>query len=288
MVKRGKESKINWLKWAINFCNTDLQAIDQEEKFYLTHILEGLFYPFHSPEDIRKNLFEVRRTNQFPLQIPDEIWGKISSIQERFRDFFNDIINRRKEVTTLRKEEKNDSPIHIKRMWWLASSFFPIFVLFTDGSTRSGYIPLEFDYDYLQGRFFKTNDENDPTLTESEDLSLEILKEGKISSISRTLYLAWLFGILDGIPIRWIQKCKGCDRLFINPTERTKMYCNSSCASRSIAKEKREELKKDPKKYKAFLKKQKKYMKKRYNEMRKAQLGPNVRVGKKMRKRKEG
>jgi len=99
-----------------------------------------------------------------------------------------------------------------------------------------------------------------------------------------TYYNAWLYSKLEG-KIKWVQKCKGCDRFFLNPTEREKFYCNSSCASRSIAKDKRKNIKENQRKYKAYLKKQRKYMQKRYIKMRQAQFGPNVRVGRKIRKR---
>jgi len=88
-------------------------------------------------------------------------------------------------------------------------------------------------------------------------------------------------GLLRDLPLHSITKCKGCGRYFLNLTERRKIFCTSSCASRSIARRKREELRKDPQKYRAYLDKQKKYTMKRYREMRRNQLGPNVRVGRK-------
>lgn len=89
--------------------------------------------------------------------------------------------------------------------------------------------------------------------------------------------------LIDGLNIGSIRKCKGCNRLFLNLTRIEKIYCNSSCAARSIARMKREELKKDPEKYQAYLEKQKKLMRKRYREMRRAQFLPNnrIRIGRK-------
>ncbi|HXX33815.1 MAG TPA: hypothetical protein VEM15_04995 [Thermodesulfobacteriota bacterium] len=87
--------------------------------------------------------------------------------------------------------------------------------------------------------------------------------------------------LLTDLPLHSITKCKGCGRYFLNLTERRKIFCTPSCASRSIARRKREELRKNPKKYRAYLNKQKKYTMKRYREMRRNQLGPNVRVGRK-------
>lgn len=89
--------------------------------------------------------------------------------------------------------------------------------------------------------------------------------------------------LINGIQINSIRKCKGCGRYFVDLTKRKKIFCTYPCASRSIARFKREELKKNPKQYKAYLKKQRKYLRKRYEEMRKVQLGPNVKVGRKGR-----
>jgi hypothetical protein len=50
------------------------------------------------------------------------------------------------------------------------------------------------------------------------------------------------------------------------------------------AEKRREELKKHPGKYKAYLKRQREIMRRKYEERRKAELGPNVKV----RRIKEG
>lgn len=282
------ETKKIWLKWIIDFCNTDLQEIKGEKKFYLVQILEKLFYPFHSPEDVWKSLFEVRGADQFSFQVPDRIWGKVSSIQEHFKIFFFQIINEREGMMVFKRRDKSEEPLRVKSLYQLASKFYPFLAVLADGSSQFGFMPPELVEDYMAGRLFKKNDKRDPTFLKAEHFSPEAFEKGKLSLVSKTYYLAWLYSVLDGIPLQWIQKCKGCDRFFLNPTDREKIYCNSSCASRSIAKKKREELKKNPRKYKAYLKKQRKYMKKRYIKMRQSQFGPNVVVGRKIRKRKDG
>ena len=89
-----------------------------------------------------------------------------------------------------------------------------------------------------------------------------------------------------------VYKCKGkskageCGRYFLNLTKREKSFCTSSCASRSIQMEKREELKRTGQ-WEAHVSKMKKYQKKRYKERMRAKLGPNVQIGRK-RSRKEG
>jgi len=86
--------------------------------------------------------------------------------------------------------------------------------------------------------------------------------------------------LMNGDRINAINRCAGCARYFYNPSEREKMYCNSSCASRSIAHKKYEELKKHSKKYQAHLKKYRKYSSDRYERLRKMQCGPNVKIQK--------
>jgi hypothetical protein len=72
--------------------------------------------------------------------------------------------------------------------------------------------------------------------------------------------------LIENLEINPIRKCKGCKRYFLNLTKREKIYCNSSCASRSIQRENREEIYQDPKKHEAFLKKWRKYQKERYRK----------------------
>ena len=88
---------------------------------------------------------------------------------------------------------------------------------------------------------------------------------------------------IDGLGVHSIMKCRGCGRFFLNLTRKVKIYCTSTCASRSIAHKRYEDLKKDPKKYIAHLKKYRKYSSDRYWKLRKLQFGPNVR-----KNRKEG
>ncbi len=93
--------------------------------------------------------------------------------------------------------------------------------------------------------------------------------------------------LLKGLPFHSITKCKGCGCYFTNLSKRDKVYCNSSCASRSIARIKREKLYSNPKKHEAYKKKMRELMKKRYEKMRRDQFGPNVRIQHRSRKIKK-
>jgi len=73
--------------------------------------------------------------------------------------------------------EEGNRPFQIKRLRVLASSFSPFFLLFNYASCQSGYIPLEFSHDYMEGGFFPKNVEHDAS-REREGFSLEMFKEG--------------------------------------------------------------------------------------------------------------
>ncbi|MGA2466095.1 MAG: hypothetical protein ABSH06_17310 [Thermodesulfobacteriota bacterium] len=94
--------------------------------------------------------------------------------------------------------------------------------------------------------------------------------------------------LMDDLNVNAITICEGCGRYFLRFSKRKKLYCSSSCASRSIAHKKYEELKKSPRKYKAHLKKYRKYSEERYKRLREIQYGPNVKIQKIKNRRKEG
>jgi hypothetical protein len=85
-----------------------------------------------------------------------------------------------------------------------------------------------------------------------------------------TLAKLHLAQLLRGLPLHSVTKCRGCKHYFLNLTERNKIYCNSSCASRSIARMKRGEIRKDPMIYEAYKEKQRQYMRERYAKMKRA------------------
>jgi hypothetical protein len=67
-----------------------------------------------------------------------------------------------------------------------------------------------------------------------------------------------LYTLLSGFPRTTIQKCLGCDKLFLNPSLRIKKFCSSRCLWRFNARKRREA---DPEGYKE---KQREIMKARY------------------------
>ena len=65
----------------------------------------------------------------------------------------------------------------------------------------------------------------------------------------------WLFiRMLNGLPLETIRECPDCHRYFLHLSKRKRDYCSPTCSSRSIQRERREELKKrHPQKHKQFL-----------------------------------
>jgi len=143
----------------------------------------------------------------------------------------------------------------------------------------------------LQADFFNISAVSEPIdpddYKQTWKSTFEIINE----PINRDDYTNWaimnFIKLIDGVGTDPVRKCKGCNRYFVNLTQREKIYCTPSCASRSIVKENRDELKeKYPEKYRAYLDKQNRYSKKRYERKRKEQLGPNVKISRR-RKRVE-
>lgn len=72
--------------------------------------------------------------------------------------------------------------------------------------------------------------------------------------------------LLNGLPVDSIRRCKECGGYFINLSKRVKVFCDIRCAWKSHARLAREELKRHPRKLKAYQKKQKILMWHRYEE----------------------
>jgi hypothetical protein len=90
--------------------------------------------------------------------------------------------------------------------------------------------------------------------------------------------------LLDGLPQHAIRECPGCNKLFLNPTERKREFCSPKCQWRVNAKKKRTELKeKHPKEYEAYLQKQKARMSERYEREQKKKHGEKVRIARRGR-----
>jgi hypothetical protein len=119
----------------------------------------------------------------------------------------------------------------------------------TEPRGQYGLPQVEYSLTNLDGHFYKIAP-HDLTLEQYwEQLAVHIFSD-----------------LIHGVELCSIKRCKGCGRYFVELTKRGKLYCNNSCASRSIQREKMGELKKDPEKYDAYLERQRNYLRKRYRK----------------------
>jgi len=82
-----------------------------------------------------------------------------------------------------------------------------------------------------------------------------LLMEEKNPSLQLMYRIRFFFmQIFNDFPLSSIRVCEGCKRFFVHFSKRQREYCSPSCSSRSIQREKREDLKKHhPRKHKQFL-----------------------------------
>jgi hypothetical protein len=316
-----KEVKINLLRWLIDFCNSDLQSMRENEKERLALQLENFSVLAASKQSEDEAVLNVEERKSVTLSYDKKQLARL------YADF------RRKSVGEFLKEIRkplgargvNDESM--KLMQETVRNFFELFIMERkriDGHQKPailgfeivrGLVPsfwitpekFQLNYDIFLGKEetikIAVRDEEGVdlyTLEESKRVKGSLKKRGVFlsskklrESIMLTLRLFnWsqfilnFCALLNNVPTEWIQKCRGCSRYFLNPYKREKIYCNTSCASRSIARQKYEGLRKDPKKYKAHLKKYRKYSNERYRRLRMMQFGPNIKIGRKAHHKK--
>jgi len=321
-MKEDLRFKIDWLKWIVDFCNTDLKSIRGAEKHHLYSKLETFV-------DLKlkfgKTIFN--RDDYHSVSIPPILEAFSKEIQDWCLIFLNHCAQQSYEAWENIKEDEMLGFIQVRD--YHPSLIFLKDRCLMDFTLNIGEVEVKTDeeVDILRTRkilpFLKKiqlkrlREEIEKLETQSapnrktetqirsrlSEIKMEVGKMMKndwfpskrevdkitlgrpdlLSNISTCLYQLNLIYLLDNMPMKWIQKCKGCERFFLNPTKHEKMYCNFSCASRSIAHSRYEDLKKDPKKYEAHLKKHRKYSMNRYDRMRKDELGPNVRIRRRVR-----
>jgi predicted nucleic acid-binding Zn ribbon protein len=88
-----------------------------------------------------------------------------------------------------------------------------------------------------------------------------------------------IFMLLAGCPEHTVRWCIGCNKFFLNPTNREKQFCSAKCLWRVNAERKRKELKENhPQEYEAYLEKQRDTMKRYYDKKTKKKVNPNVKI----------
>lgn len=282
--------KIDWLKWVMDFCNSDPEKMKGLEKWH--HSIRAYIFAYWTLQDYEKS------ENEETSKLINQEWeNERAKNEELLRGMYGIFRNLLEIFLFWTKNPQTDILLGLS----LEKAYRPVFYFYPDGIKRQWIEKddlisnLHVATRITKGATWMVTDETieeainkQDFLTSEERAELKNLKN--ILDAGKYYNVAFTFlRLLSDVPPGWIKKCEGCRHFFLNPTEREKVYCNSSCASRSIARMKRKELRKHPRKYKAYLKKQLGYSMKRYRELKKAQLGPNVKVGKKRAKqRKEG
>ncbi len=100
---------------------------------------------------------------------------------------------------------------------------------------------------------------------------------GKQETEDRAL-VNFAFLLFDGANLEAVKKCQGCGQYFVNFSSRRKLYCNAKCTWKAFSRNRRNELKKHPRKYQQFLREQREYMWHQYEKNRKAQLGSKIKI----------
>jgi len=85
-------------------------------------------------------------------------------------------------------------------------------------------------------------------------------KDGDFWPIPLTRMKRILCQIIEGLEVNFIKTCPACGKCFAHMTKRkNRIYCTPQCASRHNVRQKRNKLKGNARKWKAYQKKQKQY-----------------------------
>ena len=252
-----------WLQWIVDLIQTDLQSLPKRQKEQL--LFEASYFcgeHFDSPDNsIDFDVYE----EFFPREKGQEL--DLNKLQVAFREWLNKIENIVAKGRDLELPSKS----------FLRSFKYPY------------PLPGPRKRKSLEADFFNDSASSEPidlgAYKETWKRDFEIINE----PIDPHDYTNWaiinFIKLIDGVGTDTVKRCKGCNRYFVNLKQMEKIYCTSSCASRSIVKEKRDELKeKHPEKYKAYLDKQNEYSKEYYRRRQIEKHGPKVKIGKKRKR----
>ncbi len=319
----SNEVKITLLRWLTDFCNSDLQSMRENEKERLALQLENFSVLAGSKQSEDQAVLNVEERDKVTLiydkkrlaRLYSDFRGK--SVGEFLEEIRKPLVARgvnNESMKLMQETVRNFFELFIMERERIDSHQKPTILGFEIVSPLVPYFwitpeKFQLNYDLLLGKEetikIAVRDEEGYdiyTLEESKRVKNSLKKRGVFlsskklrESIALTLRLFnWsqfilnFCALLNNVPTKWIQKCRGCNRYFLNPSERGKIYCNSSCASRSITRQRYEELRSDPQKYEAHLKKHRKYSSERYRRSRMEQFGPNIKIGRKVHHKKKG
>jgi hypothetical protein len=253
MNKNDLEFRKRWLQWALDFIQMDLNSLSKMKRKKLA---KEIVY-FCGDDLFTLDWEDFEYNASFPTEERGDLLNKYledmetdpTEVQEALRNLINIILK----MSSRSDKESDKEP----NLWELPDIHSILFIGWHGGEPN-------------------------------------IFERGIFNIFSRPKegsFLNWgmlnLAKLVDQLEAHSIKKCKGCGRYFLNVTRKKKIYCNFSCASRSIAHKRYEELRKHPKKYEAHLKKYRKYSSKRYEMLRKIQYGPNVKIQKRNNRKED-
>jgi hypothetical protein len=251
MNPKNIEFRKKWLQWVLDFSQTDLGSLSRSR---MKALLEEIAY--FCSERLFKQSWEELKEDLQDLT-PGEYEGvtqigdrtiNLNKIQKGVFDFLTDLSNIHGGEDFTYLSEKDTFKIHHP----LGPIRLPEMSSFIAASSQG----------------------------------FEIYRHPKTDSLPDWLIVNFI-ELIERCEAYPIKKCKGCNRFFLNLTRFKKIYCTSSCASRSIVSMKYQELKNHPKEYEVHLEKHSKYSRKRYEKLRRAEFGPNIKIRKLGRKRKK-
>ena len=235
---RKREDTKKWLQWVLEFTQTDLESLSRSRRY---NLMDKLVY-FTSP-----NFLHAR-----------PIFGDFTY----YKDYY---FPPPKHRTTQQKERFALAESALAKIQQdLSSMLQSLQDIISTG--RRGSVK---DYELCESLGMLSIVDYIPWEKDKFQIRFKPKEDNDLVAWAKTHFAE----LLGGLPVHVIKRCKGCSAYFLNLTQREKDYCNSACASRSGQQRRREEIKKDPDRYEAYLEEARApYWKKKRAEF------PNIRI----------
>ena len=237
-----EKNKILYLKWFIDFLNTDLDTISTGERMHLAYDVLIISY------GMGDLLFNYEKTTLPPerwdLEKPAEeitrelIKGdNLKAYQKRLKDIFLDLIKNYKDAYDFIKE--GNKPISdLKHFFELNETSIKIKINMKLRTPILEWETLMKHGDYITARIPK-----------KRLLKAPIHISVKAQKHEDTL-LYFFFQALEGLQLDALRNCIECGRFFIHTNRRKKIFCSSKCSMRRANRDRRRRIKeKDKDKY---------------------------------------
>ena len=242
--KMGQMDNVTKLSWILDFAQTEWDNLSKEEKdiinIRLSHLFKKMFREVRDDGSLYSKLFHLFK--KFDLFKEEEI----ISIQTQLKMLFSELLKTRES--------------------WPSGGVFTLL----PPVRKALAVSDDGHYEILRlpGK----------PAGPIRDIQIKSLKVATDLDYGPAI-IDYVAESLKSLPKDTIKRCAECQKLFLHVSKKKKIYCSSACAWKRLSRLRRDALKQNPKKYKAFLKKQKETMRKYYEKRRKA--------GEKVKHRKE-